>query len=79
MLGAKVRHSRYFQVICNIDLPSSSLAWMELRTILAKMHFKYDIKLLNGDLDWNRDSEMHTLWKKPKLMVHVLPRAEEAA
>ncbi|KAL8724114.1 MAG: hypothetical protein Q9166_008126 [cf. Caloplaca sp. 2 TL-2023] len=53
-----------------------SLAWMELRTILAKMHFKYDFKLLNEDLDWNRDSEMHTLWNKPNLMVHVLPRAE---
>lgn len=56
----------------------SSLAWMELRTILAKMHLKYDIKLLNEDLDWNRDSEMHTLWNKPNLMVHVLPRAEVA-
>lgn len=47
---------------------------MELRTILAKMHFKYDFKLLNEDLDWHRDSEMHTLWNKPKLMVHVTPR-----
>ncbi|KAL8729762.1 MAG: hypothetical protein Q9181_004890 [Wetmoreana brouardii] len=56
-----------------------SLAWMELRTILAKMHFKYDIKLLNEHLDWNRDSEMHTLWNKPTLLVHVLPRAEATA
>ncbi|KAI4217471.1 MAG: hypothetical protein LQ351_000066 [Letrouitia transgressa] len=52
-----------------------SLAWIELRTTLAKMHFKYDIKLLNEELDWHRDSEMHTLWNKPNLMVHVVPRA----
>ncbi|KAL8708610.1 MAG: hypothetical protein Q9220_006546 [cf. Caloplaca sp. 1 TL-2023] len=55
-----------------------NLAWMELRTILAKMHFKYDVKLLNEELDWNRDSEMHTLWNKPNLMVHMIPRAEVA-
>lgn len=53
----------------------NSLAWIELRTTLAKMHFKYDIKLLNEELDWHRDSEMHTLWNKPNLMVHVVPRA----
>ncbi|KAL8950140.1 MAG: hypothetical protein Q9222_003817 [Ikaeria aurantiellina] len=53
-----------------------NLAWMELRTILAKMHFKYDVKLLNEELDWNRDSEMHTLWNKPNLMVHMIPKAE---
>ncbi|KAA8909875.1 benzoate 4-monooxygenase cytochrome P450 [Sphaerosporella brunnea] len=51
-----------------------SLGWMELRTILAKMHFKYDLELINKDIDWHRDSEMHTLWKKPELMVKVLPR-----
>ncbi|KAL9016827.1 MAG: hypothetical protein Q9185_005824 [Variospora sp. 1 TL-2023] len=56
-----------------------NLAWMELRTILAKMHFKYDFKLLNKDLDWHRDSEMHTLWNKPTLSVHVIPRAEAEA
>ncbi|KAL8746778.1 MAG: hypothetical protein Q9190_001257 [Brigantiaea leucoxantha] len=54
-----------------------SLAWIELRTTLAKMHFKYDIKILNDNLDWHRDSEMHTLWSKPELKtsipLHPLP------
>ncbi|KAL9583824.1 MAG: hypothetical protein Q9203_004916 [Teloschistes exilis] len=53
-----------------------SLAWMEIRTILAKMHFKYDFKLLNREVNFHRDSEMHTLWNKPRLMVHVVPREE---
>ncbi|KAL8661263.1 MAG: hypothetical protein Q9202_005747 [Teloschistes flavicans] len=53
-----------------------SLAWMEIRTILAKMHFQYDFRLLNTDVDFHRDSEMHTLWNKPRLMVHVVPREE---
>ena len=44
---------------------------MELRTILAKLHFSYDLALLDDgqDVDWQRESRMHTLWKKPKLMI----------
>ena len=44
---------------------------MELRTILAKLHFPYDLALLDDvqDVDWQRDSRMHTLWNKPKLIV----------
>ncbi|EKG12711.1 Cytochrome P450 [Macrophomina phaseolina MS6] len=51
-----------------------SLGWMELRTFLAKMHFEYDFELLDPELDWHKESEMHTLWQKPKLMVRVFPR-----
>ncbi|KAH8660701.1 benzoate 4-monooxygenase cytochrome P450 [Tricladium varicosporioides] len=51
-----------------------SLGWMELRTILAKLHFKYDLQLMDEKLDWQEASEMHTLWQKPKLMVKVMPR-----
>lgn len=47
---------------------------MELDIVLAKLHWKFDLKLVNEDLDWQRDSRMHTLWKKPELMVNVSPR-----
>jgi hypothetical protein len=47
---------------------------MELRTTLAKLFWKYDMELVDHDLDWLRDSEMHTLWKKPKLLVTVQER-----
>lgn len=50
-----------------------SLGWLELQTIMAKMLFRYDLELVN-DLDWHRDSQMHTLWEKPSLMVRVLSR-----
>lgn len=56
---------------------TASLAWMEIRTILAKMHFRYDFKLLNREVDFHRDSEMHTLWDKPRILVHVVAREEE--
>ena len=49
---------------------------MELRIALAKLHFTYDLKLLNPNLDWHKQARMHTLWQKPALRVQVLPRAE---
>ncbi|PVH91509.1 benzoate 4-monooxygenase cytochrome P450 [Periconia macrospinosa] len=51
-----------------------SLAWMELHTCLAKMYYRYDFELLSKEVDWQRDSEMHLLWKKPDLMVRVHQR-----
>ncbi|KAH7141621.1 benzoate 4-monooxygenase cytochrome P450 [Dactylonectria macrodidyma] len=51
-----------------------SLGWLEMRTILAKMHFKYDFELLDPSLDWHAQSEMHTLWQKPVMKVVVKPR-----
>ncbi|KAJ2998227.1 hypothetical protein NUW58_g388 [Xylaria curta] len=51
-----------------------NLAWMEMNTTLAKLHFKYDIELLSKNLDWHRDSRMHTLWHKPSMYVQVTKR-----
>lgn len=49
---------------------------MEMRTILAKMHFKYDLELVDQNLDWHAQSEMHTLWQKPVMKVIVRPRED---
>ncbi|KAI9878962.1 MAG: hypothetical protein M1830_010016 [Pleopsidium flavum] len=51
-----------------------SLGWMELHTSLAKLHFMYDLELLDQDVDWQRDCKMYLLWKKPSLIVRVKPR-----
>ncbi|KAI0407176.1 cytochrome P450 [Xylaria palmicola] len=51
-----------------------NLAWIELSTILSKLHFTYDLEMINKDMDWHRDSRMATLWVKPDLMVRVKPR-----
>ncbi|KAF3798974.1 Cytochrome P450 monooxygenase aclL [Colletotrichum gloeosporioides] len=52
-----------------------SLGWMELRTVLAKMHFKYDLELVDPSMDWHASSQMHTLWQKPTMKVIVQPVA----
>ncbi|KAK1638012.1 benzoate 4-monooxygenase cytochrome P450 [Colletotrichum phormii] len=45
------------------------LAWLEMRLTLSKMLFKYDLRLVNNDVDWHRDMQMQLLWNKPRLMV----------
>jgi len=50
------------------------MGWMEMRSVLAKLHFTFDMELVNRGLDWHRDSEMHTLWKKPDLKVWLTRR-----
>jgi hypothetical protein len=54
---------------------NSSLGWMEMKTTLAKLYFKYELELVDKGLDWHKASKMHTLWQKPPLLVRVLPRA----
>ncbi|KAI0533243.1 cytochrome P450 [Xylaria digitata] len=50
-----------------------NLAWMELRTTLALVIRTFDLELDSAcqDLDWHRDSEMHSLWQKPQLLVRA--------
>ncbi|KAB8068631.1 cytochrome P450 [Aspergillus leporis] len=52
------------------------LAWLELRLTLAKLFYRYDLELVDDELEWHRDVAMHLLWVKPKLMTRVLPRAK---
>jgi hypothetical protein len=54
-----------------------SLAWIEMRTIVAKVIYAYDLEWLNPAIDWHRDSEMHILWHKPQIMVKIVPRKHE--
>ncbi|KAK1542061.1 benzoate 4-monooxygenase cytochrome P450 [Colletotrichum paranaense] len=51
-----------------------SLGWMEIHTTMAKLVYRYDLELADESLDWHRDSRMHTLWEKPRLMVKLKPR-----
>lgn len=45
-----------------------SLAYLEMRMVLARMFWKYDLSWFNCDeVDWERDTKGYTLWEKPKL------------
>ncbi|KAE8143175.1 cytochrome P450 [Aspergillus pseudotamarii] len=50
-----------------------SLGWLELHLTLSRLLFRYRIDVVRP-VDWERESQMHLLWKKPELMVRLTPR-----
>ncbi|KAI1381694.1 benzoate 4-monooxygenase cytochrome P450 [Hypoxylon crocopeplum] len=54
-----------------------NLAWLNLRTTIAKLIWVYDLELVDPTIDFHRDSQYFTLWKKPALMVRSKNRGVE--
>lgn len=52
-----------------------NFAYVEIYLILAKLHYKYDLELVNPELDWEGQSTVHVMWSKPELLVRIKPRA----
>ncbi len=47
-----------------------SLAYLEMRMVLAKLMWAYDITWSNSaEVLWERDTKGYTLWEKPELRV----------
>ena len=51
----------------------ASFAYMEVSLILAKMHYEFDLELMDKGLDWEAQSRIHVMWWKPKLPVRFTP------
>lgn len=51
-----------------------SLAFIELRLMLAKLFLQYDLVHLNPEVRWVNESKMFILWNKPDLRVRLVPR-----
>lgn len=52
-----------------------SFAYMQLSLVLTKMLWKFDLELLDKDLDWEGRSKMHLMWWKPSAYVRFIERA----
>ncbi|KAF2005891.1 cytochrome P450 monooxygenase-like protein [Amniculicola lignicola CBS 123094] len=50
-----------------------NLAYSEMRVILAKVLFTFDLELANKEQDWIAEHKCFTLWKKPDLMIKLHP------
>ncbi|KAJ5486234.1 hypothetical protein N7530_000534 [Penicillium desertorum] len=50
-----------------------NLAYVEMRIILARMVFNFDMELDQPEKDW-MDQECFVLWNRPKLMIKLKPR-----
>lgn len=49
------------------------LAYAEMRLILARIIYSFDMKLADGSENWIEKNELYTLWFKPALNVHLTP------
>lgn len=49
-----------------------NLAYMELRIILARIVWQFDLEL-SRDLDWDAEQKFALLWMKPELMIRFKP------
>ena len=50
-----------------------SLAYAEMRIILARVLFEFDLELMESSKSWLEDLENFTLWQKDPLMVKLKP------
>ena len=51
------------------DHGKSSLALLELRIVLAKILWKFDMQLVDDKLDWEKENKNYVFWEKPALPV----------
>ncbi|KAK8037655.1 Cytochrome P450 [Apiospora marii] len=54
-----------------------NLAYAEMRTIMARMLFNFDMRLANGYEKWADRCPIHNLWEKPPLLIHFKPRDDQ--
>ncbi|OIW22978.1 putative cytochrome P450 monooxygenase [Coniochaeta ligniaria NRRL 30616] len=55
------------------DCVGKNLAYAEMRLILAKVVYNFDMELADKDVDWLQQ-KVYTLWSKPPLNVYLTPR-----
>ncbi|OPB41811.1 cytochrome P450 monooxygenase [Trichoderma guizhouense] len=51
-----------------------NLAYAEMRLILAKILWNFDISLHPDSKEWLQDNRAFTLWQKPDLNIYIKPR-----
>lgn len=54
-------------------LTADSLAYAEMRLILARLVFDFDMKLAEDSKDWVKRQKSYTLWDRLPLNVYFTP------
>ena len=52
-----------------------SLSYSEMRLIMARMLWNFDMRLADESKDWFQTQKAYLLWQKPALAVHLTPVA----
>ena len=52
----------------------SSLAYVEMRVILARVLWNFDLALAEDSKQWRKDQKVFVVWEKGPLNVYLTPR-----
>lgn len=55
-------------------LTSDSLAYAEMRFILARLIWNFDIDINEKSREWMDHQRAYLIWEKPPLYVHLKPK-----
>lgn len=55
------------------DCIGRNLAYAEMRLILARILFVFDLRIADDSKNWLRGQKIYQLWQKPPLNVHLTP------
>jgi hypothetical protein len=55
---------------------AGSLAYAEMRLILARILYNFDMRLADKSKEWMKNQQTFSLRDKPKLWVHLIPRKD---
>ncbi|RDW56936.1 hypothetical protein BP5796_13003 [Coleophoma crateriformis] len=53
-----------------------NLAWNEMRSVLARMLFYFDMEICEDSREWNVEQKIHMMWDKPSLNVKITRRKD---
>lgn len=53
---------------------ANSLAYVEMRLVLARMLFNFDISLSDDSREWMENQKAYNMWSKPPMHIHLTPR-----
>lgn len=73
MIDARNRTTVARQALTSLN--SHSMAYVEMKMMMVKMLWNFDLRLVDKDEDW-LDQPVFLIFKERPLMVQVRPRAE---
>lgn len=75
MLGRAIAWggSEYEVIWFRGDADFASLAYTEMRLILARVIYNFDMKLADDSTDWLKRQKVWFFWNRPALNVYLTP------
>lgn len=74
--GTAFEAQRYYHgpLIDNPVLLVSRLAYAEMKLILARLIFNFDLALAEESTEWMKNQKAYNMWSKPPLFLYLTPR-----